>query len=229
MVSVGQQVTGYRVSYADIDVVKLASRGGLDKVTLFVGRRCGSRVCALECTNLLCDSQVAAAVKSKHLVCPSGGTHSKLGRCDGVGTRNLDGAADLFLEVLHNERQTVQCLFMRFCREWIVRSVVGSLCQRYGAKQHNSLTRCRGCNKGDVAAVSVADVRHAVVRSLCLHCFRTSSVVTKNDLDVIVVKDFEAIGKNGSGAVTAIAVFSGGAADCHWSLLQYLIPQNLCN
>ena len=86
---------------------------------------------------------------------------------------------------------------MRLSREWVVRSVVGSLCQRCVAKQHNSLAAGRRCHKGNVAAVSVADVRHTIVCSFCLDSFGTSRVVTKNDLDVIVVEDFETIGKNG--------------------------------
>lgn len=229
MVGVRQQVTSYRVSYADINVVKLRCCSGLDKVTLGVGGRCSRGVCALICTNLLRNCQVTAAVKGKDFVCPCRSADSELRRSDCICFRNLDGAVKLFLYFLCQECQLVQRLFMRFSREWVVRSIVGSLCQRRIAKQHDSLAAGWRCDEGNVATIGVADIRYAVVRSLCLDSFGTSSVVTKNDLDVIVVKDFEAIGKNGSGAVTAITVFSGGATDCHLSLLQYLIQQNLCN
>ena len=80
MVGVRQQVTSYRVSYADIDVVELCRCGGLDKVTLRVGRCCNRGVCALVRANLLRNCQVTAAIKGKDFVSPGGGTHSELGR-----------------------------------------------------------------------------------------------------------------------------------------------------
>lgn len=60
---------------------------------------------------------------------------------------------------------------------------------------------------------------------LGLDSFGTGGVITKNDLDVIVVEDLESIGKNDCGVVSAIAVFRVGAADCHASLLRSFIPQ----
>ena len=114
---------------------------------------------------------------------------------------------------------------MRFCREGVVWSVVSGLCQRDGTEQDHSLAGCRGCDEGNVAAIGVADVRHTIVCSFSLDSFGTSGVVTKNDLDVIVVEDFETIGKNGLRTVSAIAVFGCGAANCHASLLRSLIPQ----
>lgn len=197
MVGVSQQVTSYRVSYADINVVKLRCCSGLDEVTLGI-RRCRSRsVCALICTNLLRNCQVAAAVEGKDFVSPCGGTHSKLRRSYCICFRNLDGAVKLFLYFLCQECQLVQRLFMRLSREWVVRRIVGGLGQRCVAKQHNSLAAGRRCDKGNVAAVRVADIRHTVMRGFCLDSFGTSGVVTKNDLNVIVVKDFESISKNG--------------------------------
>ena len=85
MVGVSQQVTGYRVSNTNIDVVELRSRGGLDDVTLCVSRCRGGSVCTLERADFLRNRQITVAVKSKNLVCPCGGTHSELRRGDGVG------------------------------------------------------------------------------------------------------------------------------------------------
>lgn len=128
MVGVSEQVTGYGVSHADVDVVKLCRCGGLDDVALGIGASSRRRVCTLVCANLLRNRQITAAVKGKDFVGPCGGTHSKLRRSYCIRFRNLDCAVKLFLLVLHDECQAVQRVLVSGRRERVVWSVVSGLC-----------------------------------------------------------------------------------------------------
>lgn len=166
----------------------------LHKVTLCIGSR--SRPVSLERANLLGNCKLTAAVEGKHLVCTVSGTNRELGRCHCVGTRQLDGTVNLFLGVLRHQCQLVQRVLVGNGWEWVVRSVVSSLCQRDVTQQDNSHGCGRGRNKGNRATTSVSNARHTVMRRLGLHCFSASRIGTQDDRDVIVVQDFESIAKS---------------------------------
>ena len=116
------------------------------------------------------------------------------------------------MQLLRDEGQTVQGVFVAFSWEGIIGNVVGTLCLCELASDHDGLAigwRV-AAGKGDVAARCRSSARNGVVRGQRL-CRLSAVCSSYDDRQIRVSKDLKVIGKDGRAAIgTKADLIAGG-------------------